>query len=152
MKYKVGIIDDDPLICDVVSSVLRSNFEDIEVYIYNEPVVSPTLDIYIIDNQFDGECYIKGLLKEIRSCNPNALVVAMSATLDFDVLRELMNSGCNAAWNKNWDQSEEILNIIKTYIHTLERAKTKQSKGMKGAFDSLTDLLTQWNERLKNDI
>ena len=148
MKYKIGIIDDDPIISATVSAVLRSHFADLEIETFEEPVIFPALDIYFIDNQFNGECYIENLLKEIREINPNALVIAMSATLNLELLERLMNNGCNATWNKKWEKREEILDIIQEYMNTLKRERDVQSKGVNGSFHALRDLLSQWNKRL----
>lgn len=150
MKYQVAIIDDDAVLCNVVQAVLKSNFDNINVTIFNNPVVVPSLDIYFIDNQFDGESVIMELVNKIRDMNPNALIIAMSGTLDYETLEILMNNGCNAVWNKSWNKGrEDVINIIKEYMDTLERANEEYCKGVKGTFKSLADLLSQWNDRLK---
>jgi DNA-binding NtrC family response regulator len=142
MKYQVAIIDDDRMVCDLVKAVLKANFENINVTVFNKPVIVSDVDIYFIDNQFSDGCFIIDLLNDVREVNPHALVIAMSGTLEIDVVEKLMKNGCDAIWNKNWNKGrEDVLNIIKEYMLADEMNKLRSTIEIKNIFHNMSDKL-----------
>ena len=58
------------------------------------------------------------LLNEIRVVNPDALVIAVSASLDADVLKSLLNLGCNGACDKSkLSDLEEMFRLVRRFIN-----------------------------------
>ena len=151
IKARIGIIDDDPIAATVMRARLRIQFPECTITIYDKPVVEPQLDVYFVDNDFNGSRLATQLLKEIRSLNPNALVVAMSSTLENDTLQELMNGGCNAVYDKNQPgNGEPVFQVIGNYLDVLNRLRTSQTRTpFSGVVVSLRDLLYEWNQRLR---
>lgn len=149
---QIGIIDDDPIAATVMRARLRIQFPECSITIYDKPVVEPHLDVYFVDNDFDGSALATELLSEIRKLNPNALVVAMSATLESDTLKALINGGCNAVYDKNQPRNgEPVFEVIGNYFDVLDRLRTAQTHSPFGrVVISLRDLLHEWNQRLRH--
>jgi DNA-binding NarL/FixJ family response regulator len=151
---KLLIIDDDPVVTAVMKARLSNQFPACKIQTSKDPVVLPDCEIYLIDNDFNGQSLAIHLLRQIRKLNPNALVVAMSSTLNMVELERLMNGGCNAVYNKCQPQaSKEVFEVISNYLNALK--KQQQSNGKNRVIDvvhSLQELLAQWNKRLSQDI
>lgn len=149
-QIRIGIIDDDPVVALYMRRRLSMKFPESTVTTYSEPIVTPTLDIYFVDNDFNGQLMATALLSEIRKLNPNALVVAMSSTLDNETLQKLMNGGCNAVYDKNHPHDgEAVFEVVANYVQVLTQVRKGQTRNPFGrAVTSLSELLKQWNQRL----
>ena len=145
-----GIIDDDPVAANCMSARLKLKYPDIAISIYSEPVVTPTLDVYFVDNNFNGQYMATKLLQEIRELNPNALVIAMSSSLNNETLQKLMNGGCNAVYDKNRPhESKAVFDVINNYLNVLNQVRGEAKRSpFGGAVQSLRELLKEWNARL----
>ena len=148
----IGIIDDDPIAATVMRARLKIQFPNCQIRIYDQPVVDPQLDVYFVDNDFNGSALATELLGEIRALNPNALVIAMSATLGNETLQKLMNGGCNAVYDKNQPSNgEPVFEVIGNYLEVLNRLKNSPTRSpFSGVVTSLRDLLHEWNQRLRH--
>jgi DNA-binding NarL/FixJ family response regulator len=153
-SLRISIIDDDPIASAVMKTRLANHFPNSSIETSKEPVITPNHDIYFVDNDFDGTSLATVLLRQIRELNPNALVVAMSSTLDQTELEALINGGCNAVYNKNRPaQSKEVFEVIENYIQVVQKQlQSTNGKPIRGIIHSLQDLMEQWNRRLANDI
>ena len=151
---KLCIIDDDPIFTAVLKARLQNQFPDLSIETESDPVISPGYDIYFIDNDFNGDSLISVLLRQIRELNPNALVVASSNTLDAEKLVELMNGGCNAAYEKSAPEGcAEVFSVIENYLSVLKRQLSlNNGKPLQGLVQSLQSLLREWNRRLSHNI
>lgn len=150
-KAEIGIIDDDPVVSTFMQALLRRQFPECNVQVIHEPKAPPLLDVYFVDNDFEGRPMATILLTEIRKTNPNAMVVAMSACLEERTLRELMNGGCNAVYDKNHpEDSDTVFEVVRNYLHTLEQVGIKRSPrlAITKTVSSIRDLLSEWNQRL----
>lgn len=149
-KIKIGIIDDDPIAASFMAARLKLKFPESTVSSYAEPVVTPMLDVYFVDNDFNGQRMATTLLREIREVNPHALVVAMSSTLENETLQELMNGGCNAVYDKKRPQDgEAMFEVVGNYLQVLKQIRSNQTRRpFSGAVLSLHQLLQEWNQRL----
>ncbi len=146
----IGIIDDDPIAATVMRARLAIQFPQCAIEIYDQPIVTPMLNVYFIDNDFNGHRLATKLLKEIRQTNPNALVVAMSSTLENDTLKALINGGCNAVYDKNQPSNcDPVFEVIGNYINVLEQLEVMQQRNRFSSIaQSLRGLLQEWNTRL----
>ena len=148
----ISIIDDDPIASAVMKTRLTNQFPNSEIKTSKEPIVMPDCDVYFVDNDFGGKSLANVLLRQIRELNPNALVVAMSSTLDQDELEALINGGCNAIYNKNRAaQSKEVFEVVENYMNALKKQASNR-KPIRGIIHSIHDLIEQWNRRLSNEI
>ena len=154
LQPRFFIIDDDPVIGNVMRARLTAHFPDCEITHTTEPVVAPNYHVYLVDNDFAGERLATHLLRQIRELNPNALVIAMSSSLDQKALEQLMNGGCNAIYNKaSQSQAKEIFEVIENYLAIIKnRHLLDTEKPLRGVIQSLQGLIKQWNQRLTKDI
>lgn len=151
-EVNIGIIDDDPIAALYMHRRLTMNFPESNVSTYLEPDIKQELDIYFVDNDFNGHPMAATLLQEIRKLNPNALVVAMSSTLDNQTLQKLMNGGCNAVYDKTRPhEGEAVFEVVSNYMRVMEQTRKGQTcNRFSRAASSLCELLRQWNQRLSS--
>ena len=144
------LLDDDPLFAAGFRRRFRIAFPDAELETRTEPRVDGDFDLYFLDNQFDGEELAERLLNQVRVVNPDALVIAVSATLDADILKSLLNLGCNGACDKSkLSDLEEMFRLVRRFIHHRQLEQPRRSRGgLMSAIRSITDLLREWNARL----
>ncbi|MFT5825809.1 MAG: DNA-binding NarL/FixJ family response regulator, partial [Yoonia sp.] len=150
---RIGIIDDDPIAAGSMRARLLQKFSQCSVTVYDQPIVTPMLDVYCVDNDFNGQPMATTLLREIREQNPNALVVAMSSTLEQPTLLALMNGGCNAVYDKNKPHDcDAAFEVIANYLAVLQRLREGHTRTpFSGAVLSLRELLHEWNNRLSKN-
>ena len=123
-KISAVIIDDDPIVSMYMRARVQNRHKEILIYTQHEPVIIPGMDIYIIDNQFDGEELAPDLVAEIRKTCPNALIIVMSATLTYDLLSSVLNNGCNGIYDKNKPKGNiDVFEMIRSYIESLEHER-----------------------------
>ncbi|MFQ3224704.1 MAG: DNA-binding NarL/FixJ family response regulator [Lentimonas sp.] len=123
----IGIIDSDRFAATVMRARLRMRFPGSDITIYKAPVLDRRLDVYFVDYDFHGSPRATQLLAQIRKMNPNALVVAMSSTLDNDTLKNVMDGGCDAFYDKNKPvNSEPVFEVIGNYLNVLNRPRSRQ--------------------------
>ena len=153
-KPRFFIIDDDPIVSKVMEARLLAQFPHCEVTSTTQPVVAPDQHIYFVDNDFGGTKLATHLLRQIRELNPNALVIAMSSSLDLASLEELMNGGCNAIYNKSCpSQAKEVFEVIDNYTNIIKNTHSlNNGTPLRGIIHSLQALIKQWNQRLSKDI
>jgi DNA-binding NarL/FixJ family response regulator len=109
-------------------------------------------NVYFIDNDFDGARCAGELARKIRVAHPNVLVIAFSATLDQDTLKELIHGGCDGVCDKSVPEDLPVaMNIVEEYVRALDSSGEgrKQKKGFLGAVHSIAQLLREWNSRLE---
>jgi DNA-binding NarL/FixJ family response regulator len=144
------LLDDDALYAAGFRRRFRAAFPDVALETRTEPRVEGNFDLYFLDNQFEGEELAERLLNEVRVVNPDALVIAISATLDADILKSLLNLGCNGACDKSkLSDLDEMFRLVRRFIN---HRKTEPPRSRRGglvlAIRSITELLREWNARL----
>lgn len=123
---RISVIDDDRFAATVMRARLRTRFPDTTISIAQTPTIDPEDDVYFIDNDFNGHLLALKLLSKIREVNSNALVIVMSAKLDNDILKELLNSGCDAVYDKNDPRnSETAFNLVADFLSELQDREKK---------------------------
>lgn len=149
---RVGVINDDPIAAASMRARIQLRFPVCRVSIFNEPIVPPNLDIYFIDNDFDGQPLGKILLKKIRSVAPRAPVIVVSAGLDPATKRELGRSGCDALYDKNEPRkSEAAFDVVEHYIERLHMAQSATPKKVSSQRKHfLRDLLHHWVRKTRH--
>lgn len=150
---RVGIIDDDSTAAALMRARIQLRFPACRVSIFTKPIAPPPdLDIYFVDNNFDGQLMALGLLKEIRSVNPVAPVIIVSEGLDPASMRELGRSGCDAFYDKNEPRkSEAAFDVVEHYIkrhHMVQPAIPEKAIRQDKSF--FRHLLHQWTGKSRH--
>jgi len=150
LQPSVLIVDDDQDAAEWLQDLIQTRFPTARVEVRLTPDASGAYDIFLIDNDFHGTCLAADLAKAIRGANPHALIVAFSAYLDRQTLKQLVNLGCDGACDKSDPQDvERMAQIISAFIDKTATASAEKSTGFLGAVRSISDLLRQWNQRLE---
>lgn len=123
-KIRAVIIDDDPIVAMYMRARISVRHKDIIIDTQHDPVIIPGMDIYIIDNEFDGAELAPDLVAEIRKTCPKALIIVMSATLTYDLLSSVLNNGCNGIYDKNKPKGNtDVFEMIGSYIESVEHER-----------------------------
>lgn len=146
------ILDDDPIVSAVVKHHLRLEFPEVAIDTCAEAEARPGYDVYFLDNDFGGRQMAVGLLAEVRNVAPHALIVALSNTLDVDVMSRMMNGGCNAIYNKrDLSASSEARDVISTYLSIVSMQRSRaEGNSVSNVMSSMRQLIDSWNRRLSN--
>jgi DNA-binding NarL/FixJ family response regulator len=143
------VLDDDPWAIELIRGHLAERFPALNVESRLEPDPTGEFDVFLIDNDFRGEPRAEALANQIRRRSPQALIVAFSSTLSADLLRSLINGGCNGACEKgNPAELEDLTHIIHAYLSA--RSDQRRETGFLGAARAIRSLLTEWNRRLEH--
>ena len=148
----VGIIDGDSTAAALMRARIQLRFPVCRVSIFTKPIAPPNLNIYFVDNNFDDQPMDLSLLKEIRSVNPAAPVIIVSAGIDAATKQEFGGSGCDAFYDKNEPRkSEAAFDVVEHYIDRLHMPQPaipeKVSRQRKSFF---RDLLHQWTRKTRH--
>ena len=120
---KALIVDDDIWAVRLVEGMLNQCFPDLAVEGRNEPNTEGEFDIYFIDNDFNGTPLATELASRIRTAHPDALIIAFSGTLNADLLKDLINAGCNGACDKSTPSDlPRAMDITREYIDAAAEA------------------------------
>ncbi|MFO1006194.1 MAG: response regulator [Planctomycetaceae bacterium] len=144
------VIDDDQDAAEWLVYQLQTRFPGIRTELRLSPNISGTFDLYFIDNDFHGTSLAGALAEAVRDQHPQALIVAFSARLDNPTLKQLVNAGCDGAFDKsNPDEVAQMLGIVEAYLQRSDR--DSRPGGFFSAIRSIRELLHEWNRRLEND-
>lgn len=148
------IIDDDPDSVAFLRFRLRRRFPHMEMDTRLSPDAEGDYDLYFLDNEFHGQRLAGQLASSIRARRPQSLIIAFSAHLDAESLKQLVNAGCDGACDKSDpDDLEPMLQIVNRYVKTMSvrSSGAGPSRGLIQAIQSITELIRQWNQRLEAD-
>jgi DNA-binding NarL/FixJ family response regulator len=147
------VVDDDIWSLRLMKGLLGECFPRIGVHVRQTPDCHGAFDIYFIDNDFAGEPIAARLAAEIRSRQPDALIIAYSANLDATTLKALINAGCNGACDKsNPADLPRAMTIVREFIEArLAGGREREGRGLIETIRSVRGLLHEWNSRLDNE-
>ena len=147
-KKKIAIIDDDPFVVAHLKSALLRRIPEAGVLGIVEPVAPAGFDVYIVDQDFNGDSRGQDVVQRIRSFNPGSLVLAYSAHLDRDFLRALLREGCEGAFDKgSLEDLDAMIDIIESHFATSGSVEIAVS-GVGNTVRAISGLLHEWNLRL----
>jgi DNA-binding NarL/FixJ family response regulator len=147
---KALVIDDDQDAAEWLVYQLQTRFPGMHTELRLSPSITGTFDLYFIDNDFHGTSLAGALAEAVRDQHPHALIVAFSARLDNPTLKQLVNAGCDGAFDKsNPAEVAQMLSIVEAYLQRINQ-ETRPG-GFFSAVRSIRDLLREWNRRLEND-
>jgi DNA-binding NarL/FixJ family response regulator len=113
-----------------------------------KPDPKGNFDIFFVDNDFQGEPVASKLVSYIRKNHPGSLIVAFSATLDNSTLKELIEAGCNGAYDKSQDRDlKKLHTLVDTYLNQVYQ-KSNAKFHFIDTLKSITLLIHEWNKRL----
>lgn len=151
-KIKALLVDDDEDVPAILSYYLTEVVPDLELYHRTNPELVANHDLYLIDNDFGGRQVGADLAAEARELAPDSLVIAYSSKLDRDLLKSLINSSCDGAFDKDDQQDmNEMLRLIEGFAAQRRRERLGRSDGPVAMLREMTDLLRSWDRRLSQE-
>lgn len=147
---KLIILDDDPHYAGMLALKLRMQFPELMVSSYNKANLPDGYDIYVLDNDFFGEKCGAQLAEQVRKIAPNSLVIVLSGTLEFSLLKRLVN--CHAAGVFDKSNDDDLAHMIGLIEQFLLRSNalhpSAKVASMPSTLSSISDLIKEWNKRL----
>ena len=111
------VLDDDVWSLRLIKGLLQECFPEMKVHTREQPDPEGDFDIYFVDNDFNGHRVLPELARELRRKQPDALIIAFSATLDARMLKELINAGCDGACDKSvYGDLAESMEIVRAFV------------------------------------
>ena len=148
---KIAIIDDDPFVVAHLSETLTSRLADVHVVGVAEPVAPAGFDVYVVDNEFEGDSRGQDIIRRIRKISPQSLILAYSAYLDRKFLRALLRQGCEGAFDKgSLEELEAMINIIELHLD-MKNADPDKIRGLGNTVRAISGLVHEWNVRLASN-
>lgn len=147
---KMIILDDDPHYAGMLALKLRMQFPELMVSSYNKADLPGGYDIYILDNDFFGEKCGAQLAEDVRKIAPESLVLVLSGTLEFSLLKRLVNCHAAGVFDKsNEDDLVHMMDLIEQYLmRTPQSGEDKNSMSLPGTLRGIRQLMSEWNRRL----
>ena len=148
---RIAIVEDDPFVVAHLKNALERRMPDVSVVGVLEPVAPAGFDVYIVDREFGGDSHGRDVVQRIRAISPGSLVLAYSAHLDREHLRELLREGCEGAFDKgSLEELDSMIGIVESYFAT-DRAGGTVVRGVGNTVRAIGGLLREWNLRLANN-
>ena len=109
----------------------------------SSPAHAGDYDIYVFGTDFDGVPLGLSLARTLRHDRPKALIIATSDNYDGDLLKALLNAGCNGACDKGSpDDLDTLLELVGAHVEKIGGRRD----GITGVLRSMTNLLREWNQ------
>ena len=108
--------------------------------------------MYLLDDDFEGVRLAGKLARRIRAQRPDALILAFSASLDGNTLKELLSAGCNGVCDKRVPADlPEMLGALDRCLAELEELNAEAPSDLSGRYlvKTFRDLFRAWNQRLE---
>lgn len=146
---KLLILDDDPHYSGMLALKLRMQFPELVISASQRNKVLPGYDVYILDNDFLGDECGAQLAEEVRAVAPESLVVVLSGTLEFSLLKRLVNCHAAGVFDKSDDEDlTRLIELIHRYLLSTSQAKGAGKHEIKNVLVGISELLGEWNKRL----
>ncbi|RMB12283.1 hypothetical protein [Eilatimonas milleporae] len=147
---KLLILDDDHHYSGMLALKLRHHFPELRVSSSNHSRIRPGYDIYVLDNDFSGDKIGARLAEEARATAPDSLVVVLSGTLEFGLLKRLVNCHAAGVFDKS-DPSEigRMKSLIEGFLVAGPApASEKPAASIGATVSGIAGLISEWNKRL----
>jgi DNA-binding NarL/FixJ family response regulator len=148
---KALLLDDDPYALEFLRAILSERYPGLHVHARSEPDPTGEFDVYLLDDDFEGVRLAGKLARRIRAQRPEALILAFSASLDGQTLKDLLGAGCNGVCDKRVPSDlPEMLAALDRCIHELEEQHSEPPSDLSGRYlvKTFRDLFRAWNQRL----
>ena len=145
---RIAIVDDDPFVATHLKDAISERLPDAEVVGVTNPVAPIGFDVYIVDKEFGDDDHGFELVRRVKAIAPESLVIAYSAFLDRDFLRNLLSAECDGAFDKgSLEQLDDMLSLIAGYLET-RPGREGARRRLTDTLVSIADLVREWNVRL----
>ena len=148
---KALLLDDDPYALEFLRAILSERYPDLEIDSRSEPDPTGEYDVYLLDDDFEGLRLAGKLARRIRAQRPEALILAFSASLDGNTLKELLSAGCNGVCDKRVPADLPVmLAALDRCVRELEERHSEPPSDLSGRYllKTFRDLFRAWNRRL----
>lgn len=150
-NFRIAIIDDDAFVITHLSQHLGERMPKAEIVGISNPIAPLGFDVYIVDREFGEDSCGQELVQRIKKVSSNSLVIAYSAFLDRDFLRDLVLQDCEGAFDKgSLEELEKMTTLIQEFVET-GRSPNSASGSRDGTIRSILNLLREWNTRLSRN-
>ena len=146
------ILDDDPVFLNLLSLRIKNRLPDVNIEGAQKPFAIGVFDIYVLDNDFQGQSLAADLAEHIKSRQPDSLVLALSATLCKSTLKRLINCGCDGAFDKTIPKEiDALVSLIQDHVENSrflpKQSLPSQNRVLETA-RAISGLIQDWNDRL----
>lgn len=148
---RIAIIDDDPFVITHLTQHLTRRLPGARIVGVSNPIAPVGYDAYIVDREFGEDSCGQELVRRIKKVSPGSLVIAYSAFLDRDFLRDLVLQDCEGAFDKgSLEELEKMTAVIEAFAET-GRSPGGVPGSADGTIRSILNLLREWNTRLSRN-
>lgn len=149
-KQRLLIMDDDPHYSGMLALKLKQQFPELNVSSCERQKVETGYNVYILDNDFGGEKCAAKLAEEIRRTTPECLVVILSATLEFDMLKRLVNCHAAGVFDKSDpDEINKLFQLIDAYLASQSVTTPTPNPSFLETVNGIKGLISSWNKKLE---
>lgn len=147
---KLIIMDDDPHYAGMLALKIRMQFPELMVSSYNKADLPGGYDIYVLDNDFFGEKCGAQLAESVREIAPRSLVIVLSGTLEFALLKRLVNCHTAGVFDKSKeDDFNQMIDLIDQFLRQSPNQNLVAKSGsFPGTLTGIRDVMKEWNKRL----
>jgi DNA-binding NarL/FixJ family response regulator len=148
-RKRLLLIDDDPVISDILLLRIAQSCPMVEASAVNEPIAPPGHDIYVIDLNFAGRQEGVRLAEAIATASPDAAIFVLSSFLEVEVLKRAMGVQCRGAFDKR--EPEDISALLRAIAEEAARESPAPDRGPAHSRSLLGDmaaLIREWNRRI----
>ncbi|MEM9082913.1 MAG: hypothetical protein AAGB34_04890 [Planctomycetota bacterium] len=145
---RVQIIDDDYWCAEAIKAMMMDVSAEFDFEYSAMPEQINGCDIYIVDNEFGTGDYAEQLVQQVRSANPEAMIMVCSGTMSRVRYKQLINAGCDVAIEKGSAVDRDVMMVaIARYV--LASRSRKRRVGFWRALDDIRTVLNTWNKRFE---
>lgn len=145
------LLDDDDFALEFLEVFLLNRYPQLEIETRKRPDPAGDFDLYFLDDDFEGVCLAAKLARRIRAQRPDAIIVAFSAFLDAQTLKELLDAGCNGVCDKRVAEDlPDMVSALDRCLEELEEQRKKPPTDLTGRYllKTFRELFRAWNRRL----
>ncbi|MCK0067853.1 MULTISPECIES: hypothetical protein [Kordiimonas] len=148
-SHKLLILDDDLHYTGMLALKLKARFPELKVSSSTQKTLIHGYDIYILDNDFNGQKCGARLAEQVREQAPDSLVIILSGTLELELLKRLVNCHTAGVFDKgNIDELQAMNELIEAYIQSENLKPTENKISFAETFSGISDMISEWNKKL----
>lgn len=148
---KALLLDDDPYALEFLRAILSERYPGLTIDARSEPDPTGEYDLYLLDDDFEGVRLAGKLARRIRAQRPEALILAFSASLDGQTLKDLLGAGCNGVCDKRVPADlPEMLAALDRCVEEFAQQRSERRSDLSGRYlvRTFRELFRAWNQRL----
>lgn len=151
-SHKLLILDDDLHYTGMLALKLKARFPELKVSSSTQKTLINGYDIYILDNDFNGQKCGAKLAEQVREQAPHSLVIILSGTLELDLLKRLVNCHTAGVFDKgNLEELQAMHELIEAYIQSEATKPVVEKTSFTGTLAGISSLISEWNKKLSHE-